>query len=141
MEELVSGSLAQPRFNMILLVGLASSALLLAAVGIYGVVSYSVVQRSGEIGVRMALGADAGATRMLVIREAMTVAAFGVAVGLAATFAVARLISGLLYGVGASDPLTLVVGTAVLLGIAAFAAAVPAARATRIEPVMALRNE
>ncbi|MGD8818037.1 MAG: ABC transporter permease, partial [Acidobacteriota bacterium] len=141
MDELISESLAQPRFNMILLVGLASSALLLAAVGIYGVVSYSVVQRSGEIGVRMALGADASATRTLVIREAMTVAAIGVAVGLAATFAVARFIAGLLYGVGANDPLTLVVGATALIGIAAFAAALPAARATRIDPAAALRKE
>jgi predicted permease len=141
MEELISESLAQPRFNMILLVGLAASALLLAAVGIYGVVAYSVVQRTGEIGVRMALGADAGATRALVIGRAMTVVAVGVAAGLAVTALVARLIAGLLYGVGPNDPLTLVVGAAVLLAIAAFAAAVPAARATRIDPVVALRAE
>jgi ABC-type antimicrobial peptide transport system permease subunit len=141
MDELISQTLAQPRFNMILLVGLAASALLLAAVGIYGVVSYSVVQRSGEIGVRMALGADASATRTLVIREAMTVAAAGVAVGLAATFGVARFVAGLLYGVGPNDPLTLVVGATALIGIAACAAALPAARATRIDPAAALRKE
>jgi putative ABC transport system permease protein len=141
MDELISESLAQPRFNMILLMGLAASALLLAAVGIYGVVSYSVVQRSGEIGVRMALGADARGTRRLVIREAMTVAAVGVGAGLVATIGVGRLVSGLLYGVGPNDPLTLLVGAVVLVGIAALAAAVPAARATRIDPAAALRSD
>ncbi len=141
MEQLISESLAQPRFNMVLLVGLAASALILAAVGIYGVVSYSVAQRTGEIGVRMALGADAGATKALIIRQAMTVVALGVAAGLAATFAVTRLMSGLLYGVGPNDPLTLLVSATVLLGIAAAAAAIPAARATRVDPVVALRAE
>lgn len=139
MEQLISESVAQPRFNMVLLVGLAASALLLAAVGIYGVVSYSVAQRTGEIGVRMALGADAGATRVLVIRQAMTVVALGVAAGLAAAVAVGRLMSGLLYGIGPNDPLTLLVSSVVLLGVAAAAAAVPAARATRVDPVVALR--
>lgn len=141
MEQLISESLAQPRFNMVLLVGLAASALLLAAVGIYGVVSYSVVQRTGEIGVRMALGADAGATRVLVIRQAMTVVALGVAMGLAAAIAVGRLMSGLLYGIGPNDPVTLLVSSVVLLGVAAAAAAVPAARATRVDPVVALRAD
>jgi len=141
MEGLISESLAQPRFNMVLLVGLAATALLLAAVGIYGVVSYSVVQRRGEIGVRMALGADAGHTRKLVIGQAMMVAAIGVTLGLVAALALARLIAGLLYGVNPNDPLTLVVGATVLLGVAAVAAAVPAARATRVDPVVALRSE
>jgi len=141
MDELLSKSLAQPRFNMVLLVGLAASALLLAAVGIYGVVSYSVVQRSGEIGVRMALGADAGATRTLVIGKSMSVVAVGVALGLAATLAMSQVVAGLLYGVSPNDPLTLLVGAVVLLAIAAFAAAVPAARATRIDPAVVLRNE
>jgi predicted permease len=141
MEELISVSLAQPRFNMVLLVGLAASALILAAIGIYGVVSYSVAQRTGEIGVRMALGADAGATRALVIRQAMTVVALGVAAGLAMTFVVSRLIAGLLYGVSQNDPLTLFASAVVLLAVAAAAAAIPAARATRVDPVVALRAD
>jgi len=141
MEQLITASLAQPRFNMVLFVGLAACALLLAAVGIYGVVSYSVVQRTGEIGVRMALGADAGATRTLVIRQALVVTLIGIGAGLVASFGVTRLMLGLIYGVSPNDPLTLLASSAVLIAVAAAAAAVPAGRATRVDPVVALRAE
>lgn len=139
-EELLSTSLAQPRFNMALLIGFAVCALVLAAVGIYGVISYSVVQRSGEIGMRMALGADAGDTFRLVVGQALGYVVAGGVLGLAGALAVSRLISGLLFGVSLLDPVTLIAGFFILMMVAAAAASIPARRATRVDPVSALRG-
>jgi ABC-type antimicrobial peptide transport system permease subunit len=139
--DLLYESIAQPRFYTALLSGLAICAALLAAVGIYGVVAYSVVQRSGEIGIRMALGADAAATVRLVVRQAMAVVTVGVVIGLVGALGMARLIQGLLYGVEPTDPLTYVAVGFLVIALGILAAAIPARRATRVDPVDALRQE
>ncbi len=141
MEELISGSLAQPRFNMVLLIGMAACALALAGVGIYGVTSYSVGQRTNEIGIRMALGADAGHTMKLVVSQALLFVLAGVALGAVGSFGVNRLITGLLFGVTANDPTTLITVVLLLLAVASGAAFVPARRATRVDPIVTLRRE
>jgi len=141
MEELLSDSLAQPRFNMALLMGFALCALVLAAVGIYGVISYSVVQRTGEIGIRMALGSDASRTFRLVVGQTLVYVLVGGVVGIGAAFFASRLIRGLLYEVSPLDPLTLVGVTLLLVATAVGAASIPAHRATRIDPNSALTSE
>jgi ABC-type antimicrobial peptide transport system permease subunit len=124
---------------LLLVFGLLS--LVLAVIGIYGVMSYSVSQRTRELGLRMALGADRGEVLKLVVRQGMTLAAVGVGLGLALAFAVTRLASRLLIGVGAHDPLVFA-GIPVLLGLAALVASVqPAWRAARVDPTRALRIE
>jgi putative ABC transport system permease protein len=140
-EDLISASVAQPRFNMALLVGLALSAALLAAVGVYGVVTYSVTRRTGEIGVRMALGADPGSTFQHVVMGAARVVVTGVVIGCVAAAALGQWLQSLLFGVSPLDVATYVAAglTLVLLGVAA--ASVPALRASRIDPVRALREK
>jgi putative ABC transport system permease protein len=139
MVDVVSRSVFLPRISMLLLVAFAISALLLAFVGIYGVVSYTVTERTRELGVRMALGADAAATVRLVLGRSMLLVAAGTLCGLIASFAVTRTIAGLLYGVGPLDPLVFV-GVSVLLAASGFVASViPARRATRVDPIVALR--
>jgi putative ABC transport system permease protein len=145
MEELVSASIAQRRFSMLLLGVFAAIALLLAAIGIYGVISYSVAQRANEIGVRMALGAQSHDVIKMVLREGMLLALIGVGIGLIATFALARLmtslLSNLLFSVRATDPITFV-GVAALLALVALAACyIPARRAAKVDPMVALRCE
>jgi putative ABC transport system permease protein len=141
MVDVVSRSVFLPRISMVLLSAFAGSALLLAVVGIYGVVSYSVTQRTRELGVRMALGADAGATMRLVIGRSMLLIAGGTLCGLVVSFAAARAIGGLLYAVGPFDPLVFV-GVSTLLAASGFVAAlIPARRATRVDPIVALRVE
>jgi putative ABC transport system permease protein len=140
-DELLSVSVAQPRFNMALLVGLAFCALALAAVGVYGVVSYSVTRRTREIGVRMALGASAGDTVWLVVGQSLRVIAIGVVVGVAGAMVLARFIRGMLFGVGPSDPVTYVTVGAALLLVGMASAAFPARRAAGVDPVEALRVE
>ncbi len=141
MEELAYSNLARPRFNSLLFSLFAGAGLVLTAIGIYGVISYSVDQRTGEIGVRMALGADRGAVRALVLRQSAALAAAGIAIGsLVALFAV-PLLGSMLYGVEPTDVATHVVVAAILGLIALIAAWVPARRATRIEPVVALRRD
>lgn len=141
MRELVSASLAQPRFNMALLLGFAVCALVLAAVGIYGVTSYSVARRTAEIGIRMALGSGAARTFRLVVGQTLAFVLAGAVAGIAASWFARRLIEGLLYEVSPLDPATLVGVTSVLLATGAAAASAPAHRATRIDPVSALTPE
>ncbi|HKJ01994.1 MAG TPA: ABC transporter permease [Longimicrobiales bacterium] len=141
MEDLLAGSVAPSRFNMVLLLGLASCAVLLAVVGVYGVVSYTVSRRTRELGVRMALGAGAGSAVGLVLSQALRVVAGGAAVGVGVSLASARVLRGLLYGVEPVDPATYAVVVALTLGVGILAAAVPAVRAARVDPVEALRAE
>ena len=140
-EELVSASIAQPRFNMTLLAALAICAALLAAVGVYGVVTYSVARRTSEIGVRMALGADADTTFKLVVWGALKVVLVGVVIGLAGAAAAGRSMQGLLFGVPPLDLLTFAVSGLAIIVVGIVAASLPALRASRIDPVGALRSE
>jgi putative ABC transport system permease protein len=141
MRELFDGQTAQPRFYLFLLAFFAVLAIALAAVGLYGVVAYLVAQRRREIGVRLALGAGAGAVVGLVLRQGLVPAGFGAALGLAGAFAAGRLMQSLLFGVAPTDPLTIAATTALLLAVVFVACLVPAARATRIPPASALRVE
>jgi putative ABC transport system permease protein len=126
---------------MLLLAALAGVALLLSAIGIYGVVAYSVGQRTSEIGIRMALGAEARDVRRLVLRQAMRPVLAGIAIGLLLSAAATRLLSSLLYHVGTTDPLTFMAVPSILLLIAIAAALIPARHAARVAPTAALRYE
>jgi putative ABC transport system permease protein len=141
MDQTLSEMSSQRRFNMLLLGVFASLALTLAAVGIYGVMSYSVAQQTHEIGIRMALGAGQTDVLGMVVRRGMLLAASGIGIGLIGAIALTRLMSSLLYGVSATDPLTFVV-IPIVLGIVALGACfVPASRATKVDPMIALRYE
>ena len=140
MEALLAKSLARRSFTMMLLATAAGLALVLSAVGIYGVISYVVAQRRGEIGIRMALGARAGAVRGLVVRQSLALAGAGVVIGLAITLATTRVLGSLLFGVSPTDPLVLAGATLVLVLLAALASYAPARRASRVDPVEALRG-
>ena len=141
MDQLVSESVAQPRLNLSLIAAFAALALLLAAVGVYGVMAYAVSQRTQEFGIRMALGASRSDVLKQVILEGGRLAALGLALGLVAALALTRLMASLLYGVAPSDPVALI-AAAVVLAVVAFAACyLPARRATRVDPMEALRYE
>jgi putative ABC transport system permease protein len=141
MESLMSDSVASQRFSMILLMVFAVLALLLAAVGIYGVISYVVGQRGHEIGIRMALGAQPQDILRLILGGGGKLAGIGVVLGLAAALGLTRLMASLLYGIGPTDPLTFA-GVALLLMLVALAAAyIPARRAANLNPMAALRDE
>src|SRR5215213_1659647 len=141
LEELLSTSVAPRRFNMFLLGIFAAVALVLAAVGLYGVMSYSVSWRTQEIGIRMALGANRRDVLRMVVRQGMTMTLIGLALGLLGVFALSRVMVGLLYGVSATDPLTFTGVSIVLLLVAFLACLIPARRATRVDPIVALRSE
>lgn len=141
MEQVIDTSVAQRRLTMLLLSIFAGLALVLAAVGIYGVIGYSVSQRTREIGIRMALGAPRANVLRLVVGQAMALAAVGVGVGAAGAWLLTRLMQKLLFGVTASDPLTFAAVSALLGLVAGVAASVPGLRATRVDPVIALRSE
>jgi putative ABC transport system permease protein len=141
MQQLVATNLARPRFSAVLLNWLSALALLLAGVGIYGVVAYSVGQRTGEIGIRIALGAQTKDILRLVMTEGLRVALAGVTIGLLAALLLTRLMSSLLFGVGANDPFTFAAIALVLGGVALLACYLPARRAARVDPMNALRQE
>ena len=140
-EDVLSASIAQPRFNMALLVGLAVCAALLAAVGVYGVVTYSVARRTSEIGLRMALGAGAGDAFRMVVKSAAQVVLSGVLIGLVGAALLGKAIGGLLFGVDPMDLVTFAAAGLALVVVGVLAASVPAARAARVDPVLALRQE
>jgi predicted permease len=141
MEQIVSRSLAERRFTLLVLVIFAAAALLLAAVGIYGVMSYAVTRRTHELGIRATLGATRGEIVALVLRQGMKLAGAGLAAGLIAAIALTRFMAALLYGVRPADPATLAAVTFLLGAIALVACYIPARRATRVDPVVALRCE
>ena len=141
MNDVIGKGLAARRFSVILLVLFASLALLLAAIGIYGVVSYVVVQRQREIGIRMALGARRGQVFQLMLRQGARMALSGLGIGVGAAFGLTRLMTSLLYGVKPTDALTFAVAACLLCAIALAACCIPARRATRVDPMLALRCE
>jgi ABC-type antimicrobial peptide transport system permease subunit len=139
--ELIAAAVARQRFGMLLLLAFGGLALLLAAVGVYGVMAYAVSQRTRELGIRLALGARPGTVRALVLGEGMLLAGLGIGLGLVGALALGRLLVGLLYGVTPTDPRVLAAVCLLLAGASVVACLVPAVRATRVNPVDALRSE
>jgi putative ABC transport system permease protein len=141
LDQLMEASTAQPRFRTVLLGSFAGVALLLSAVGIYGVMASAVSRRTREIGIRMALGARSRDMLKLIFGQSMTLTLLGVLLGLAGAFAVTRAMNSLLFGVTSTDPLTFTGVTLLLCGVALFASYIPARRAMRVNPMVALRDE
>jgi ABC-type antimicrobial peptide transport system permease subunit len=141
MEDVRSASVASMRMVVILFGVFAALALLLAAVGIYGVLSYAVAQRTHEIGIRLALGAQRSDVLRLVVGHGMRLVILGVVLGTAGAFAVTRLLESLLFGVSATDPATFAAVSAALSAVALLACYIPARRATRVDPITALRYD
>jgi putative ABC transport system permease protein len=141
MEEVVAISTARQRFNMWIMTVLGCAALLLAAIGIYGLMAYSVEQRTQEIGIRLALGAETSAVRTMVVRQGMGLALVGVVVGLGAAWAMTKLIASFLFGVKARDPMVFVAVPVLLSTVALLAVWLPASRASRVNPLDSLRHE
>jgi predicted permease len=141
MDEVISRSTSRQRFNMLLMTIFGSAALVLAAIGIYGLMAYSVQQRTQEIGIRIALGAASSAVRKMVVMQGMTLALIGVAIGLVAAFGLTRLLATFLFGVREKDPAVFIASAALLILVSLIAVWLPASRATRIDPVIALRSE
>jgi len=141
LDQRVSESAFQQRFRTLLLGIFAGIALLLAAVGIYGVVAYSVTQRTHEIGIRMSLGAQQGTIKKMIVRRGMVLAMIGVAIGLVAAVPLTRVTSSFLFNVSATDPATFVGISALIAGVTFLASYIPARRAAKVDPLVALRYE
>lgn len=141
MEEVEARNIARQRFNMVLLTIFGLSGLLMAAIGVYGVMSYSVQQRTQEMGVRMALGAQAANLRNMVIGQGMFLAMLGVVAGLGGAYGLTRFLASFLFGVKAMDPAAFIVTPLLLCAVALLAVWIPAVRATRVDPMTALRLE
>jgi putative ABC transport system permease protein len=141
MEQVIGTTMAPRRFNALLLGVFAAIALVLATLGIYSVISYSITLRTAEIGIRMALGANPPAILMMVLRKGIVLTAIGAAIGLAGALALTRWMSSLLFGVSATDPATCLIVLLVAFGAALLACSIPARRATRVDPLVALRYE
>jgi len=138
MDEVLAKSISLRRVSMFLLAGFAGLALLLAAIGIYGVLAQAVVQRTHEIGIRMALGAQTRDVLQLIVRQGMSLTVVGIAIGLAGAFALTRLLASLLFGVGTTDPATFLWIPVLLAAVSFFACYLPARRAARLDPIKAL---
>jgi len=141
MDEVIQRSTSRQRFNMLLMAVFGGAALFLAAIGIYGLMGYSVEQRTQEIGIRLALGARTGEVRKMVVFQGMRLALAGVAIGLGAAYGLTRLIATFLFGVKERDPMVFAVVAVALAAVSLIAVWLPARRATRIDPVVALRYE
>ena len=141
MQERVAASIAPQRFTALVLATFAVFALLLATIGMYGVVAFSVEQRRREVGLRMALGARPGDVLRLVVRQGLTLASTGVALGVLGSLMIQRVISSMLYGTRASDPWTLLAAAALFVAITSLASYIPARKAARLDPMVALRYE
>jgi putative ABC transport system permease protein len=139
--ELLADSLARPRLNTLLLGLFGLVGLVLAGLGIYGLMSYAVIQRTQEIGIRMALGAERSSVMLMVVRRGVILAAAGIAIGLIGALLLTGMLTRLLYGVSARDPLTFVTIPAFLALVALVASLIPAARASRVDPIVAMRAE
>ena len=140
-EGLISAAISLPRFRTLLMTGFGLTALLLAAVGLYGVLAFRVSQRTKEIGVRVALGASRNSVLTLVFREGLPLVGAGLAVGLGGAFALSRILESMLFGVGARDPAVFASVPMILVGVAIVALLVPAFRATKVDPVRTLGEE
>jgi ABC-type antimicrobial peptide transport system permease subunit len=140
MEQIVAESMSRSRFDMWLMSIFGASALLLAAVGVYGLVAYSVQQKTVEIGIRMALGASAISVRLMVVRQGMTLAAAGIVIGIVGAFSLANVLAAFLFGVTSRDPVVFTSVPVILLFVAMAAVWFPARRAARLDPLAALRD-
>jgi putative ABC transport system permease protein len=141
MRDLMAGSVAARRFTLLIMTGFAAMGLFLAALGIYGVVSYAVAKRTREMGIRLALGATGGSVRSMVLRGSMLPVVLGLVVGVGGAWALSRVMAGLLYEVEPGDPLTLAGGSLLLLTTALVATWIPTLRGTRVDPMITMRSE